>query len=57
MNLAEHRKPQDGRSNFSLENGRVIDLRISVLPTVFGESVVIRLLDTMVVLKRREPAR
>ena len=47
MNLAEHRKPQDGRSNFSLENGRVIDLRISVLPTVFGESVVIRLLDTM----------
>jgi type IV pilus assembly protein PilB len=47
MNLAEHRKPQDGRSNFSLENNRTIDLRISVLPTVFGESVVIRLLDTM----------
>ncbi len=47
MNLAEHRKAQDGRSNFSLDNGRVIDLRISVLPTVFGESVVIRLLDTM----------
>ncbi|MBP6309350.1 MAG: type II/IV secretion system protein [Arenimonas sp.] len=47
MNLAEHRKAQDGRSNFILENGRTIDLRISVLPTVYGESVVIRLLDTM----------
>lgn len=46
MNLAEHRKAQDGRSNFTLDNGRVIDLRISVLPTVYGESVVIRLLDT-----------
>lgn len=47
MNLAEHRKAQDGRSNFTLDNGRIIDLRISVLPTVYGESVVIRLLDTM----------
>jgi type IV pilus assembly protein PilB len=47
MNLAEHRKAQDGRSNFTLDNGRTIDLRISVLPTVYGESVVIRLLDTM----------
>ncbi len=47
MNLAEHRKPQDGRSNFTLDDGRVIDLRISVLPSIYGESVVIRLLDTM----------
>ena len=47
MNLAEHRKPQDGRSNFTLDDGRVIDLRISVLPSIHGESVVIRLLDTM----------
>ena len=46
MNLAEHRKPQDGRTTFTLEDGRRIDLRISVLPAVFGESVVIRLLDT-----------
>lgn len=45
MNLAEHRKPQDGRTSFALEDGRSIDLRISVLPAVFGESVVIRLLD------------
>ncbi len=45
MNLAEHRKPQDGRTSFPLEDGRHVDLRISVLPAVFGESVVIRLLD------------
>jgi type IV pilus assembly protein PilB len=46
MNLAEHRKPQDGRTSFALDDGRSIDLRISVLPSVFGESVVLRLLDT-----------
>jgi len=47
MNLAEHRKPQDGRTTFILDDGREIDLRISVLPAVYGESVVIRLLDTL----------
>src|SRR5690606_29784882 len=47
MNLAEHRKPQDGRTTFVLDDGRNIVLRISVLPAVFGESVVVRLLDTM----------
>ncbi|MBW8312610.1 MAG: GspE/PulE family protein [Rhizobium sp.] len=47
MNLAEHRKPQDGRTSFTLDDGREIDLRISVLPAVYGESVVVRLLDTM----------
>ncbi len=47
MNLAEHRKPQDGRTSFVLDDGRKIDLRVSVMPAVFGESVVVRLLDTM----------
>ena len=47
MNLAEHRKPQDGRTSVTLNDGRKVDLRISVMPAVFGESVVIRLLDTM----------
>jgi type IV pilus assembly protein PilB len=51
MNLAEHRRPQDGRTTFVLDDGRKVDLRISVLPTVFGESVDIRLLDTMESLK------
>jgi type IV pilus assembly protein PilB len=46
MNLAEHRRPQDGRTTFVQDDGRKVDLRISVLPAVFGESVVIRLLDT-----------
>ena len=47
MNLAEHRRPQDGRASFSLADGRAVDLRMSVLPAVFGESVVIRILDTV----------
>lgn len=51
MNLAEHRLPQDGRTTFTLDDGRRIDLRISVLPSVFGESVVVRLLDTRESLK------
>ncbi len=46
MNLAEHRRPQDGRTTFVLEDGREVDLRISILPAVYGESVVVRLLDT-----------
>jgi type II secretory ATPase GspE/PulE/Tfp pilus assembly ATPase PilB-like protein len=51
MNLAEHRKPQDGRSSFTLDDGRSIDLRMSVMPAVFGESMVVRLLDTEESLK------
>ncbi len=46
MNLAEHRRAQDGRSTFVLDDGRKVDLRVSVLPAVFGESVVVRLLDS-----------
>lgn len=45
MNLAEHRRPQDGRTTYQAEDGTHVDLRISVLPAVFGESVVVRLLD------------
>lgn len=47
MNLAEHRRPQDGRASFTLDDGRKVDLRMSVLPAIFGESVVVRLLDTL----------
>lgn len=54
MNLAEHRKPQDGRTTFTLEDGRKVDLRMSVLPAVFGESVVVRLLDTLESLRALE---
>ncbi len=44
MDIAEKRLPQDGRIEMMVE-GNEIDMRISVLPTVFGEKVVIRLLD------------
>lgn len=44
MNIAEKRIPQDGRVETRI-NGRDIDMRISTLPTVYGEKIVIRLLD------------
>ena len=45
MDIAERRKPQDGRARLKFE-GRRIDLRVSTLPTQFGEKIVIRLLNT-----------
>ena len=45
MDISERRKPQDGRSRLRFE-GRRIDLRVSTLPTQFGEKVVIRLLSS-----------
>ncbi|PAD36430.1 GspE/PulE family protein [Terribacillus saccharophilus] len=50
MNITETRLPQDGRIKLKMENTHV-DLRISVLPTVFGEKVVIRILDLSNVIK------
>jgi general secretion pathway protein E len=44
LNIAERRLPQDGRIKLRIL-GREIDLRVSTLPTLFGESVVMRLLD------------
>ncbi len=44
MDIAERRKPQDGRINIKLQ-GREIDLRVSALPAYHGESVVMRILD------------
>ncbi len=44
LNIAERRLPQDGRIQISI-GGRQIDLRVSTLPTQFGESVVLRVLD------------
>jgi type IV pilus assembly protein PilB len=50
MNIAERRIPQDGRCCVKHKNNAV-DLRISIMPTVEGESVVIRLLNSQVGLK------
>jgi general secretion pathway protein E len=44
LNIAERRLPQDGRIKIKIL-GREIDLRVSTLPTLYGESVVMRLLD------------
>jgi type II secretory ATPase GspE/PulE/Tfp pilus assembly ATPase PilB-like protein/ActR/RegA family two-component response regulator len=44
MDISERRKPQDGRSRLRLD-GRRIDLRVSTMPTQFGEKTVIRLLN------------
>lgn len=44
MNIAERRLPQDGRISVTTE-GRVVDMRVSSLPTQYGESLVLRILD------------
>jgi type IV pilus assembly protein PilB len=44
LDIAERRLPQDGRISLSVQ-GNPVDLRVSVLPTMFGESVVLRVLD------------
>jgi type IV pilus assembly protein PilB len=44
LDIAERRLPQDGSFSFQLQN-RVIDMRVSICPTVFGEKVVMRVLD------------
>ncbi len=44
LDIAERRKPQDGRFSLKIE-GRGIDVRVSCMPTIYGENVVLRLLD------------
>ncbi len=48
LDIAERRLPQDGRIELSV-GGHPVDMRVSVLPTMFGESVVMRVLDRSVV--------
>jgi len=45
LDIAERRLPQDGRIKIKLGGGKDMDFRVSVLPTLFGEKVVMRLLD------------
>lgn len=49
LNIAERRIPQDGRIKFQV-GGRQVDVRVSVIPMIFGEGVVMRLLDKSNVL-------
>ncbi|HHH37187.1 MAG TPA: type II/IV secretion system protein, partial [Epsilonproteobacteria bacterium] len=55
LDIAEKRKPQDGRFSATI-NGREYDFRVSSLPTLFGESIVIRILDKTKVLIKLEDA-
>lgn len=45
LNISEKRLPQDGRFKFKLENKKIIDIRLSLLPTQYGESAVLRILN------------
>ena len=45
MDISEKRVPQDGRMKLKIGPDRVIDFRVSTLPTLFGEKIVIRILD------------
>ncbi len=45
LDIAERRLPQDGRIKLKLGRGREMDFRVSILPTLFGEKIVLRLLD------------
>ena len=45
LDIAEKRLPQDGRMKLQLASGRELDLRVSTLPTLFGEKLVVRVLD------------
>jgi type IV pilus assembly protein PilB len=45
MDIAERRRPQDGRVKLRMGKRRIIDHRVSVVPSVFGERVVLRVLD------------
>jgi type IV pilus assembly protein PilB len=49
LDISERRLPQDGRIKIKIA-GRTIDLRVSVLPTIFGEKVVMRILDPMALM-------
>ncbi len=46
LNIAEKRVPQDGRMKLALSKNRAIDFRVSTLPTLHGEKIVLRILDS-----------
>ena len=45
LDIAERRLPQDGRIKLRIQGGKEVEFRVSVLPTLFGEKVVLRILD------------
>ncbi|CRM04849.1 Type II traffic warden ATPase [Pseudomonas sp. 24 E 1] len=55
MNVAEKRRPQDGRVKTKSPAGAEVELRLSTLPTAFGEKLVMRIFDPQVLLKGFDP--
>jgi len=55
LDIAEKRKPQDGRFSATI-SGREFDFRVSTLPTIYGESIVLRILDKTKAMIRLEEA-
>jgi general secretion pathway protein E len=51
MDIAERRRPQDGRIKMRTPGGREVEMRLSTMPTAFGEKVVMRIFDPELVLK------
>lgn len=51
MDLAEKRRPQDGRLKTKSPDGREIELRLSTMPTAFGEKLVMRIFDPAILMK------
>lgn len=51
MNIAEKRRPQDGRIKTKRQDGSEVELRLSTLPTAFGEKMVLRIFDPDVLLR------
>src|SRR5260363_70073 len=47
LDIAERRVPQDGRLRIPVENGKTEEYRVNTLPTLFGEKLVLRRLDTL----------
>ena len=45
MDIAEKRRPQDGRIKVKMSNGKEVDFRVNCVPTLFGEKIVLRILD------------
>lgn len=51
LDIAEHRIPQDGHFRARLETGPDVNVRVSILPTVFGEKAVLRILSSNTYIK------
>ncbi len=54
LDIAENRVPQDGQLRLRLKDGRAIDIRVSTLPSAYGENVVLRILDKSAALLKLE---